>query len=132
MGGGSGHPASRGMSISEGESSATGSLPGGLAGSGAAARASAAWDGVPLAVCGASVGAIRMLAAAALTGSAFRDAGVVGVPVRIVGVGGGDGVERLAGRSRLTSGSCGLTGAEGTRSTLLTRNVSAPGDHGGA
>jgi hypothetical protein len=133
IGGGSGHPASGGMSILEGESSATGPSPAGVAGSGAAVRASAAWDGIlGLAACGASVGAIRMLATAALAGSGCRDAGEGGVPVRSVGMGGRDGVERLAGRSRLTSGSCGLTGAEGTRSTMLTRDVSAPRDHGGA
>ena len=45
IGGGSGHPASRGLSISEAESSATGP-PARVAGSGAAARVSAAWDGV--------------------------------------------------------------------------------------
>jgi hypothetical protein len=73
-----------------------------------------------------------LAAAAALTGSACRDAGAVGVPVRIVWAGGRDGVERLAGRSGLTSGSCGLAGAEATRSAMLTKDVSAPRDHGGA
>ena len=73
-----------------------------------------------------------MLAAAAPNGSACRDAGEVGVPVRIVGAGGRDGVERLAGRSGLTSASFGPTAAEGTSSAMLTRDVSAPRDHGGA
>ena len=73
-----------------------------------------------------------MLAAAAPNGSACRDAGEVGVPLRIVGAGGKDGAERLASRSGLTSAPCGLAGTEGTRSATLTRDVSAPGDHDGA
>src|SRR5260370_20017899 len=90
--------------MSEGDSSATGPSAAVVADSGEAVRASAAWDDVPgLAVCGASVGVIRMLATAALAGSGCRDADEGAVPVRTVGAGGRDGVERLAARSGLTS-----------------------------
>jgi hypothetical protein len=77
IGGGSGHPASRGLSISEAESSATGP-PARVAGSGAAARVSAAWDCVvpALAASGRSVG--RLAARSGLTSAPCGLAGTEG------------------------------------------------------
>ena len=129
--GGSGDPASRGLSILEGDSSATGPSPVGIAGSGAAVWVSAFSDAL-LPARGATVGVIRMLAPATLVRSACRDTGEVGVSVRIVGAGGRDVVERLAGRSGLTAEPCASAGTGGTRSAMLTRDVSAPRAHGGA
>ena len=76
-GGGSGHPASKGLSISEAESSATGP-PARVAGSGAAARASAAWGGVvpALAASGTRVG--RLGARSGLTSAPCGLAGTEG------------------------------------------------------
>src|SRR5260370_38039975 len=106
--------------MSEGDSSATGPSAAVVAGSGAAVRASAAWDDVPgLAVCGASVGVIRMLATAALAGSGCRDADEGAVPVRTVGAGGGDGGERLAAPAGVASAPCGLAGPGGQKAALV-------------
>ena len=73
-----------------------------------------------------------MLPTAANAESGCRGTAAVGVPVRIVAAGGRDGVERREGWSGLPSAPCGLAGTEGTRSATLRRDVSAPGDHGGA
>lgn len=130
--GGSGDPASKGLSILEGDSSATGPSPVGVAGSGAAVWVSAFSDALLPARGATIVGAIRMLAPATLARSGCRDTGEVGVSVRIVGAGGRDVVERLAGRSGLTAEPCASAGTGGARSAMLTRDVSSPRDHGGA
>jgi len=76
IGGGSGHPASRGLSISEAESSATGP-PARVAGSGAAARVSTAWDGI-LALDASATSAGRLAAWSGLTSAPCGLAGTEG------------------------------------------------------